>query len=156
MTIDSRYRRYAKSLSLFDRLLDHGWSILLYDGDCTLCSGLVGFVAKRTPATLLAFCAMQSPTGQRLLEKYGYPPADNAQTVVLITLERVYVQSEAAIQILSMMVAPWSWCAGFVRSLPFPLRERIYQCIARHRFRIFNRREVSCLVGVTDRRRYLV
>jgi hypothetical protein len=64
-------------------------SILLFDGVCNFCSGKVAFVLQRDPEGVFRFAALQSVTGQDLLERYGLP-RDQLETMVLIRGESVY------------------------------------------------------------------
>ena len=43
-----RHPRRTDHPPLIERLVEHGWSVMLYDGDCVLCSGAVRFLATRT------------------------------------------------------------------------------------------------------------
>ncbi|MEE9610855.1 MAG: DUF393 domain-containing protein, partial [Desulfatiglandales bacterium] len=50
------------------------YSIILFDGDCNLCTWSVQFIIKRDPQGRFRFASMQSPTGQRLLKDCGLNP----------------------------------------------------------------------------------
>jgi len=67
----------------------------------------------------------------------GAPALD---TVMVIaggaTAPRLLVRSDAALFVLSRLPAPWRWLA-LARALPRPLRDRVYDLVARHRRRLF-------------------
>ena len=46
-------------------------NIILFDGVCNLCNGVVSFIIKRDKKALFRFAALQSGTGQLLLKRYG-------------------------------------------------------------------------------------
>ena len=41
--------------------------IIIFDGECNLCNGVVGWLLKFAPADLFQFVAFQSSYGQELL-----------------------------------------------------------------------------------------
>ena len=47
--------------------------ILLFDGVCNLCNGAVQFVIKYGSKNTLRFTALQSETGQQILEHFNLP-----------------------------------------------------------------------------------
>lgn len=49
-------------------------TVVLFDGVCNLCNGLVTFLIPRDPDGRLQFAALQSDAGQELLTRHGLPP----------------------------------------------------------------------------------
>ena len=47
--------------------------IIIFDGACNLCNGVVGWLLKYAPDGLFEFVPFQSDYGQQLLKKYGFP-----------------------------------------------------------------------------------
>jgi len=58
-------------------------SIIIFDGECNLCNGVVGWLLRFAPEDLFCFTPFQSPKGQELLETHGYP-TKSLDTVILI------------------------------------------------------------------------
>lgn len=124
--------------------------IVLFDGVCNLCNGLVQFVIRRDPAPArFRFAALQSNAGQKLLREHGLSTVD-LDTFVLIDAGVAHVRSSAALRVLKHLGLPWSlaWCAVIV---PQPLRDAVYRWIARNRYRWFGVRE-SCMVPSAELR----
>ena len=71
--------------------------VILFDGECNLCSRSVQFIIKRDPRARFRFAALQSPAGQRLLEACG-ADARGADSVVLLEGASCYTRSDAALR----------------------------------------------------------
>ncbi len=115
--------------------------MLLFDGLCNLCNGVVQFVLTHDKSATVHFASQQSAFGQRTMQGRGLSGIDG---VVLLEGERVYTHSDAALRLLSYLPAPLSWLST-LRVIPKGLRELVYRFIARHRYRLFGRRE-ACLL----------
>ncbi|RED66000.1 thiol-disulfide oxidoreductase DCC family protein [Cohnella lupini] len=127
--------------------------LLLIDGQCNLCHGITRFVIARDPAATFRFASLQSGTGRRLLETGGLPTTE-MNTVVMIDNGRYYTKSTAALRICKNLGGPWKLLyAGIV--VPPAIRNRVYDFIAKRRYRWFGRQD-SCLMPTEDiRRRFL-
>lgn len=119
-------------------------AIVLFDGVCNLCNGLVQFVIRRDPAPArFRFAALQSQAGQQLLREHGLSTVD-LDTFVLIEAGVAHVRSTAALRLLKRLGLPWSLAWSFI-VVPRPLRDAVYRFVARNRYRWFGVRE-SCMV----------
>ena len=120
-------------------------TIVLFDGVCNLCNGVVQFILRHDPQERYLFASQQSEAGQRLLAEHGIKAAQAlAESVVVLEDNRVYLESDAALYILHRLGGVWGWAYIF-RWIPRPWRDWVYRWVARHRYRIFGRRE-SCMV----------
>ncbi len=90
-------RRGDNPPPLIERLLQHGWCVMLYDGDCVLCSSAVKFIAERSTRSLLAFCAMQSEAGREAMTRLG-KPLHVYETIVVLDGKQVLECSNAALR----------------------------------------------------------
>lgn len=111
---------------------------MLFDGDCNLCHGVVQFVLRRDRRARCQFAALQSAAAREALAAAGVegPLPDS---LVLVHRGRVQVKSAAALAIARHLRFPWPLLAG-LWLLPSPLRDLVYDWIARHRHRWFGRR----------------
>lgn len=124
--------------------------IVLFDGHCTFCSGVVDFLIRRDPRGVLRFAALQSPAGRRLLAEHGIPVPDEPDTMVLVDGPRALVRSSAALETTKYLRAPWPLARiGFV--VPRLVRDAIYTLVARNRYRWFGRTE-QCRVPTPELR----
>lgn len=60
-------------------------NLILFDGVCNFCNGWVDTVLRLDPKGKFKFTALQSPTGQQVLEKLGKQP-DDLSSVVYVRL----------------------------------------------------------------------
>ena len=117
--------------------------VLLFDGVCNLCNGSVQWVLRHDARAQFRFAALQSDTGQALLCRFGL---DSAQldTVVLVDGDRIFLRSDAPLEVARRLGGGWALLYIF-KVLPRPLRNAVYDWVARHRYRWFGREE-SCML----------
>lgn len=121
--------------------------LILYDGVCRLCTSTVLFVIKRDRRKRFRFASMQSPMGQRLLRQLGLA-ADDFKTFVLVEPQGPFIRSTAALRVAKQMDGWWPGLYVLI-VVPTPIRDRVYDWVAKHRYRWFGRLE-ECLVPTSD------
>jgi predicted DCC family thiol-disulfide oxidoreductase YuxK len=127
--------------------------IVLYDGVCGLCNGVVQFIIRRDRRKTFRFAPLQSDAGQALLERFGMPK-DSLDSFVLIEDNRVYTKSTAALRLCKRM--PGLWTALYVGiAVPRPVRDAVYDWIARNRYRWFGKKDACMLPSREWRDRFL-
>lgn len=145
----------ATDTPLSDTLSDTR-SVLLYDGDCGLCAGSVQFVLRHEPAAArarLAFAPLQGTFGTRVRERF--PELTGVDSVVWYdpTGPAVRVRSAAALAATAHLGGLWAVMATLGRLVPRPLRDAVYDQIARRRFQIA---APACLLpSAEERARFL-
>jgi predicted DCC family thiol-disulfide oxidoreductase YuxK len=117
--------------------------LILFDGDCVLCSHWARYVHERDNAQRFKFTAVQSPFGRALAARFGIN-ADNPETNLAILNGRVLFKSDAALAVLRAL--PGGWWTPPLRMAPKELRDWVYDRVARNRYRWFGRRE-QCWAG---------
>lgn len=127
--------------------------VLLFDGVCNLCHASVRFVLERDRAARFRFAPLQSEIGRALLARHGFDPTA-LDTVVLVDADGAHVRSDGALRTLRALGAPWSWL-GVLRIIPRPLRDAVYDWIARHRYRWFGKQDACPLPRPEWRERFL-
>jgi len=124
--------------------------VILYDGVCVFCSRWIRFVAARDVERRFRFTAIQSGYGTRLAQAFGIDPGD-PDTNAVVHGGVAYFKSDGALTVLSNLPG-WGWVRA-LRSVPKPLRDPVYNLVARNRYRIFGKYE-ECFVpdaGFRDR-----
>ena len=111
--------------------------IILFDGECKLCSAWVPFVIKRDPDAIFKFCSVQSPKGQELLSTHGLD-TNNFETMVLIVDDEALFRSEAFFEIIKQLKKPWPWLR-VLRIFPLGFRDWCYDKIAKNRYKLFGK-----------------
>jgi predicted DCC family thiol-disulfide oxidoreductase YuxK len=122
-------------------------NVIIFDGECILCSSFVQFVLKRDKNALYKFTPLQSDIGREQLFKRDIN-ADNVETVFLLKDERVLEKSEAVIRILTGLGGLWKSMNIFL-VIPKTLRDWLYAWIAANRVRFFGKRD-SCFVPTAE------
>jgi predicted DCC family thiol-disulfide oxidoreductase YuxK len=106
---------------------------ILYDRDCPLCQGSVAFVRRHDRRQRFTYETLQSDTGTSHLRTAGLP-SHRYDTLLLVEDERTSVRSTAALRVARMLGLPWSLLYAFIL-VPRPLRDRVYDLVARNRHR---------------------
>ena len=117
--------------------------ILLFDGHCNLCNASVQWVLRRDKSGRFRFASLQSDFGRQLMHTHGLD-ADRLDTVVLIVGGKVYLRSDAPLEVARHIGGVWRWLYPF-RLIPPFIRDAVYRFIARNRYRWFGRNEVCWL-----------
>ena len=121
--------------------------ILLFDGVCNFCNGIVRFIIERDPHARVTFAPLQSDAAATLLA--GLPDRANLpDSVVLVEDGQLYVRSTAALRVARYLRFPWS-LAWIFMVVPRPVRDWVYEFIARHRYAWFGKRD-TCMVPTPD------
>ncbi|MGJ4858573.1 thiol-disulfide oxidoreductase DCC family protein [Labrys sp. La1] len=120
--------------------------LILFDGVCVLCSGMVAFVIPRDALSRFRFVAIQSEAGAVLADRFGIR-ADDPEAVAVISDGIAYFKADAAIAI-GRGLPGWRW-AVVLKAVPRPVRDFLYDRIARNRYRLFGKRE-SCLMPTPE------
>jgi predicted DCC family thiol-disulfide oxidoreductase YuxK len=113
--------------------------IIIFDGLCVMCSRSAQFVLRHDRRGAYRLLAAQTPLGHALYVHYGLDPHDY-ESMVLIADGAPAFKSEAGIRIAQGLGLPWS-LAAILRVLPRDWRDRLYDVLARNRFRLFGRRD---------------
>lgn len=113
--------------------------VIVFDGHCVLCSRWARFVLRHDRRGRYRLLAAQSPLGRALYVHLGLDP-DDFETNLLLADGRVWVKAEGSIRMAEGLGLPWS-LAGALRIVPRRLLDRLYDRVARNRFRWFGRRD---------------
>jgi predicted DCC family thiol-disulfide oxidoreductase YuxK len=129
--------------------------IVLIDGDCALCVGLVEWLGKRIPQDKLnpeniMFVPGESDWGQELLAEAGVVGFDS---VVVFAQGHVLHEGDAVIALAEVLPRRWKAVAFLGKVVPRGIRNAIYRWVARNRISWFGRKEVCSVdarvAGVT-------
>jgi len=117
---------------------------IVFDGECNLCNGVVGWLLKFAPKSLFEFVPFQSPKGQRLLMENNFPTSD-LTTVILFDDYGAYTHSDGFLKIIAK-IPKWSLVAALLAFIPRILRDSIYIIASKNRIRWFGKSN-ACTVG---------
>src|SRR5262245_56858311 len=125
-----------------------GVHLVLYDGVCGLCNRLLQFLFTHDRRAVFCYASLQSATGRETVARWGGDPDDLDSFHVVANFRtpnaRALTKSDAALFVIREL--PWPWRAlRIVAFLPLAVRNRLYNAIARSRYRIFGRFE-QCVI----------
>lgn len=126
--------------------------IILFDGDCHFCNDSVQFIIKRDPRAIFSFASLQSNIGQALLKQHQLPL--DSDSIVLIDNEGYFTQSTAILKITLHLYRLYPLLYLAI-SIPRPLRNRVYQFIAKHRYGWFGKANECRIPSKQDQSRFL-
>lgn len=137
---------------LSDRTAEAARCILFFDGVCGLCSRSVDFVLARDRQSIFQFAPLQGETARQLL-----PPADvnDLNSMVLMIEGHPFRKSSAAVRVLWRLGFGWRLLSVFAWLVPLPLRDLVYDLIARNRYRMFGKHETCRMPTPAERSRFL-
>ncbi len=122
-------------------------NILLFDGICNLCNRMVRFIIKRDSKEKFKFASLQSEAGRQWLERFNLSE-NELESFVLIQGDKYYKKSTAALRTLRELGGIWKLLYVFIW-LPRPLRDILYDVVAKSRYKIFGKRD-TCMIPTPD------
>ena len=128
-------------------------SVVIFDGTCNLCNGVVNFIIKRDPQARFLFTPGQSEAAAKLARHYNIRESFD-ETFVLIKQNRCYYRSDAALEIASQLTGGWRFLL-VLQIIPTGLRDWVYDLVARHRYGCFGRRDVCMTPSDEVARRFV-
>ncbi|MHB8897728.1 MAG: thiol-disulfide oxidoreductase DCC family protein [Thermoguttaceae bacterium] len=117
--------------------------LILFDGVCNLCNGVVRFIVARDRSRCFYFASRQSELGREVLRRHGLD-CERDDTIVLVEGERAFLRSGAALRIASRLRWPWPLLYGLI-VVPRFIRDGVYRWIAARRYRWFGRSDACPL-----------
>jgi predicted DCC family thiol-disulfide oxidoreductase YuxK len=126
--------------------------VMVFDGICVFCSRSVAFILRHEQEALIRFVAIQSAEGRSLARTHGVDP-DDPDSFLFIENGVAYPKSGGIIALTRYLKAPWSGLAA-LRLLPRPIRDWLYDRIARNRYRLFGKRRHCLLPDPAMRQRF--
>ncbi len=118
-------------------------NIVLFDGICNLCNGLIQFIIKRDRTDQFRFATLQSEIGRQLLQSFDLTPT-GMDSFVFIKKGKYLLKSTAALNLLKELGGFWKLFYLFI-IIPRPIRDGVYSLIAKSRYKIFGKRN-SCMI----------
>eukprot|EP01095_Lingulamoeba_sp_RSL-Kostka_P001190 TRINITY_DN1168_c1_g1_i1.p1 TRINITY_DN1168_c1_g1~~TRINITY_DN1168_c1_g1_i1.p1 ORF type:complete len:186 (+),score=51.55 TRINITY_DN1168_c1_g1_i1:116-673(+) len=117
--------------------------ILLFDGVCNLCSGVVDFMLEYDVDEKFKFAALQSDIAHNILDQHGLD--NDLSTVVLIDRGRAFTRSTAALRIAKHLPFPINLVYYTAIFVPLPVRDFGYNMVATSRYIVFGKHD-ECLI----------
>jgi len=122
--------------------------VVLFDGECNLCNGVVQFLIRHDPrGERFRFAAQQSDAGKIILQEHSFP-ADSLETMAVLANGKLLARSDAALELARHLPAPWP-ILSIGKIIPRPLRDAMYRLVARNRYRLFGKSD-HCMIPTPE------
>jgi predicted DCC family thiol-disulfide oxidoreductase YuxK len=141
-----------------ERIAIEGRALLLYDGVCALCNGVVQFLMNHDTRDRFRYTPLQSNLGREILASFDIhtlPEGVILLTDALTTKQRFFQRSDAVVAALRLLSRPWRLLGKTLALLPRPLGDWAYGIVARLRYRLFGRYDTCPLPPPEQRSRLL-
>ena len=133
-------------------------AIVLYDGVCGLCNRAVQFLLKRDRLDRLQFASLQSDLAGKVLSRHGmdHKYLDTVYAVLNYgePNETLLAKGDAFLFFAGVIGGIWS-VARVVKIIPRPVRNWLYDFVARHRYQVFGKSESCMLPDPKQRHKFL-
>lgn len=126
----------------------------LYDGDCVLCDGAIGFTLRHEKAAQIQFISIQSPNGCELARMHGIDPS-SPESFLFISNGKACMKSDGVIE-LSTYLRGTASVVRFGWIIPRPLRDWLYTLIARNRYKWFGKKQRCIIPDDKHRARFVL
>ena len=125
--------------------------IFVFDGYCVLCSTGASFIMRHDAQRKVRFLSAQSPLGQAVYAHFELPLD---ASYLLITPQGTFTKTTGYFK-LAGILGGWFRLGKIFRLVPRVVRDRVYDWVATHRYRLFGKSE-QCALLSDDQRALLV
>lgn len=127
--------------------------IILFDGVCNFCNGVVNFIIRQDKKKIFKFAPLQSEAGEKFLSGSSIDRS-RMNSFVLVEDGKIYTRSTAALKLYNKLPWYWKWTQVFWL-VPARLRDVMYDFVARNRYKWFGKRDVCMVPGKDVRERFV-
>ena len=134
-------------VSALDLSISYTHPVVLFDGVCNLCNGVVQFIIKKDKKSKFRFASLQSEFGQLVLQHFNLPQTE-FNSFIYLENRKLFTKSNAALRLAKRLGGAWSLLDGFMVGQPF-IRNGAYHCVARNRYKWYGKQE-TCWLPTPD------
>jgi predicted DCC family thiol-disulfide oxidoreductase YuxK len=126
-------------------------TIIFFDGICHLCNAFIDALIRRDFRHRLYFASLQGETAAKLL-----PSEDRSRLeTVLVYHQGHWYQKSSAIILCLWLLGGWTKVFVVLKILPQPIRDFLYDYVAKRRYDIWGKREL-CRLPEPHEREFLL
>ena len=136
--------------------------LVVFDGHCGLCNGLVRWLLRRDTQDRLRFASSVSPVVAQLIERHAEVLEPNGISGTVLVFrnplqadEQLWIRFKGTLVVLRELPPPWPIVAMVLGWIPDFLSNPIYRLNARWRYCIWGRLESCPLPAPKDRTRFI-
>lgn len=135
----------------------HEWAkyerVIVFDGVCNWCNASVNFTMDHDPQRKFVFGTLQSEAGQKILDELNLS-TDDFSTFLLIERGQVFAKSTAGLKVVRHLSGLWPIFYVCI-VIPRPIRDAVYNVIARHRYQWMGKTEACRVPTHAERERFV-
>lgn len=139
---DLRVILYLFWQKMEEKKMEH---IILFDGVCNLCNAAVRIIINYDRKSIFRFASLQSETAKKIISANALTNSV-PETIIYFENGKPYYKSTAALKIAKRLKFPFFLLYIFI-VIPTPLRDLIYEIIAKYRYRWFGKKEECMIPG---------
>lgn len=117
---------------------------IIFDGECNLCNGVVGWLLKSAPANVFEYIPFKSSKGQNVLQDYDFSTKE-LTTLVLIDYEGAHTYSDGFLKIIAQ-IPRYKLVAALLAFIPRKIRDTIYNVASKNRVKWFGK-STACVIN---------
>ena len=121
-----------------------GQNKIIFDGECNLCNGVVGWLLRLAPTNVFEYIPFRSPKGQNLLLEYGFS-TKQLTTVILFDYEGAHTHSDGFLKIIAQ-IPRYKLVAALLAFIPRIIRDTIYNIASKNRVKWFGK-STACIIN---------
>ena len=121
--------------------------VILFDGVCNLCSGVVQFIIKHDSKKQFRFASLQSKFGEDVMKHFGLP-IDQFNSFILLENGKIYTRSTGALKVAKKLNGLYPLLYAFI-VVPRFIRDAIYNLVAGKRYKWFGKKE-ACWIPTPE------
>lgn len=128
--------------------LEHNKQLILFDGVCNLCNASVQYVIRHDKKDKFRFAALQSEVGQSIMRQFGVDRTKTDSVLLYRGDHKLFYKSTAALKIAIQLGFPINLMGSFL-IVPVFIRNRVYDYIAKNRYRWYGKRN-ECMIPTPE------
>lgn len=125
----------------------------LFDGECNLCNNFVKLILLNDNQKKIVLISLQSPLGKSILSKYDIKLMDFSSSI-LIEKDKIFTKSSAVLKVFRNLQG-WRKLIYCLIVVPTPIRNVIYDWIARNRLLWFGQSKFCLIMTPEVKSRFL-
>jgi predicted DCC family thiol-disulfide oxidoreductase YuxK len=133
---------------------DDGKPLIIFDGNCVLCSSGVQWMLARDSEGEAMFAAIAEPVPRAIYRHYGLDP-DAFDTFMVLMNGVPYLRWRGLCAAARLMPAAWKWLGAIGGLVPDFIGNPLYDFVQRNRISWFGSRDVCYAPDDAARRRFL-
>ncbi|UUV20852.1 thiol-disulfide oxidoreductase DCC family protein [Paenimyroides aestuarii] len=133
--------------------IPEGKQLILFDGVCNFCDETVQKIIKADSKNVFVFASLQSDFGKEVVQYIGIKPETDSIVLYQPGIA-YYTESSAAIEIAKQL-SGWYPLLQIGKIVPAFLRNKIYQYIAKNRYKWYGKKEACSIPPPETRAKFL-